>query len=319
MNDALTESLNHPAGRLAEILLKRLVSNTGGPELAEPLRLRLDALVQATGKFGRLARVRLASEVALLFERAPAWTEQNIVPLFNWSSRDAADAWSARRYANYIGSPKLFGLTKGPFLELLRKPDLSEDDLRTYAGWLAAIEIANQSGKTAYPITAIEARSALRQAGAKSLPNVAHRLAVEMASAKPDAKVETWNTVVGPAFQAIWPIDIDLQTPAATFSLVHILRGAGAAFPQAAKVIIPFIRSEDPRNHTSVYSLSQAEDILFSTSPESVLDLAAALVGEASAGSVYGLDAILKRVRHYAPEFANSKKFQKLISLSQTY
>jgi hypothetical protein len=83
--------------------------------------------------------------------------------------------WSARRYSNYIGSPDLFRLTKESFLAIFRRPDVPDEELSTFADWLAAIVLANQAHDAGYPLTASEARSALRQAGARSLTDVARR------------------------------------------------------------------------------------------------------------------------------------------------
>ena len=128
-DDVLTASLNHPSGRLADILLRRLTKGPEGHELPEALRARLDKLVSAAGVFGHLARVRLAAEVSLLFEHAPQWTEQDILSLFDWSLPDTGAAWSARKYANYIGSPRLFLLTKRSFLALFGRVEIADEDL----------------------------------------------------------------------------------------------------------------------------------------------------------------------------------------------
>jgi hypothetical protein len=316
MNDILTASLNHPSGYLAGVLLKKLTKGSDDRELPEPLCARLDKLISASGNFGRLARVRLAAEVSFLFEHAPEWTKEKIIPLFDWSSPDAASAWSARMYANYIGSPELIGLTKQPFLELFGRADVSDEELRIFADWLAGIMIANQSDGADYPITPAEARSALRQAGVRSLSSVGHRLAIEMERAKPDEKISKWRSVVRPLFQSIWPLDIELHTSASTFKLVQILRASGAAFPEAAEVIIPFIRPDEPQNHTSLYSISEADDVLYSSSPERMLDLVTAVVAETSARSAYGLGKVLERIREHAPQLADTKKFQKLLGFA---
>jgi hypothetical protein len=165
----------------------------------------------------------------------------------------------------------------------------------------------------------MEARSALRQVGVKGLSSVGHRLAVEMEKAKAEEKTEKWRSVVGPVFQSIWPLDVELQTPASTFKLVQILRGSGKAFPEAAGVIIPFIRPEDPQRHTSVYSISEAPDILYSSSPERMLDLISAVVGDAPTRSISGLSKALDRVRVHDPKLADTKKFQKLVSIASMH
>lgn len=143
-----------------------------------------------------------------------------------------------------------------------------------------------------------------------------HRLAIEMKKAKPEEKISKWQSVVGPVFQSIWPLDIELQTSSSTLQLVQILRASGNAFPEATDVIIPFIRPEDPRRHTSVYSISKADDVLYSSSPERMLDLLAAVVGDAPARSGYGLANALDRVRACAPQLADTRKFQKLLSFA---
>jgi hypothetical protein len=66
----------------------------------------------------------------------------------------------------------------------------------------------------------------------------------------------------------------------------------------------------------SVFSISTADDIVYASSPEQVLDLALAVVGDAPARSVYGLMTVLDRIRQHAPHLANTKKFQRLVSLA---
>jgi hypothetical protein len=314
MRDALTDALNAPAGRLAEVLLQKLTKSDSDSELPPELVQRFDRLIDAPGRQGFLARIRLAAEVSMLFERAPVWTRTKIVPLFDWTCRDAAEAWAARKFANYIGSPELFGLTKQPFLEMFARHDVTAEDLRIFAEWLTAIFIANQQCNDRYPLAANEARTALRHAGEKALPSVGHRLAIEMERAKPEEKITQWRKVVGPVFEAIWPLDIELQTSASTFKLTQILRAAGDAFPEAADVIIPFIRPDDQRTDTTVFSIAEAPEALYASAPGKMLDLLAAVVGDAAPGKVYSLDKPLERIRTLDPSLTQTRKFQKLLS-----
>ena len=313
-DDLATASLNHPAGRLAEVLLQKIGSVPVGGVSATALQ-RLQNLLNVPGTFGRLVRVRLAAWTAFLFERAPDWTKEHIVPLFEWSSADATAMWSARKYANYIGSPTLFQLTKRPLLQLFARPDASPEDLRVFSDWLVAVAIANQSDNAGYPITSIEIRSALRHAAAQTLPSVGHRLALEMERAAPSDKTTRWRKVIGPVFQSIWPLDVDLQSPSNTFKLVQLLRASGDAFPEAAEMIIPFVRPEGEDGHTSVYSISEADEVMYSSSPERLLDLLAAVVGEERTRKVFGIGKALDRLRRHAPQLASSPKLQRLLAI----
>jgi hypothetical protein len=277
------------------------------------VRARLDRLIDLPGKSGLLARARLAADLPFLFDRAPRWTTERFLPLFDWSSPGAGDLWSARKYSNYIGPPALFGLLKQPLLALFERSDTPEEDLRTFSEWLATILIANRADGAGYPLLGTEARAALRHAGAVALPSVGHRLAVEMQRATPAQKLAQWRDVVGPVFQAIWPLDVELQTPATTFKLVQILRATGDAFPEAAEIILPFIQAEDSRTQSTIFSISDAPDELFRLAPSKMLDVAAAVVGEALPGSVYGLGKTLSRLQTIDPSLAETRKFQKLL------
>jgi hypothetical protein len=290
MSDVFTDALNAPAGRLAEVVLGKI---TKGSELTDDVRTRLDRLVDAPGRAGLLARVRLARDVAFLYNHAPNWTTSRIIPLFDWSSPDSASVWSARKYSGYIGSPELFGLLKQSFLQIFGRSDTPPEDLRTFAEWLTAILIANHASEAGYPLLDTEARSALRRAGDTALSSVGHQLAIQMGNATPEEKVKRWRTVVGPVFRAIWPLDV--------------------AFPEAADIIVPFIRPDDPRAHTTVYSIAEASDALFVAAPPKMLDVIAAVVGEAPPGSVYALGKALKRLRAVDPSLADTRKFQKLL------
>lgn len=313
MSDVFNEAVNAPAGRLAEVLIDKIARGDRN-ELSDDLRQRLDRLVDATGRPGLLARVRLAADVPFLFGRAPKWTTCRIVPLFDWSSPEAADVWSARKYSNYIGPPELFGLFKESFLQIFGRRDTPAEDLRVFAEWLVSILIVNQADGAGYPLLATEARAALRRAGVSALPSVAHRLAVEMENASDEQKPTRWRSVVGPVFQGIWPLDVELQTSKTTFELVQILEATGDAFPEAADVITPFIRPDHPREQTTIFSIAQASDTLYRAAPSKMLDIISAVVGEAEPRSVYRLDAALSRLQQIEPKLAETRKFQRLLS-----
>jgi hypothetical protein len=140
-----------------------------------------------------------------------------------------------------------------------------------------------------------------------------------MQGAKSDEKIRRWQTVVGPVFRAIWPLDVELQTAAATFKLVQILLATGDAFPEAADAIIPFIRPDDQPSNSTIFSVARAPDALFDAAPTKMLNMIEAVVGEPPPGSVYALGTALSRLRAIAPALADSRKFQKLLTYSSQH
>lgn len=313
-HDSLTEALGSVTGQLAQVALRMLPRQGNSPELFADVIKRLDRLVDMSGEAGKLARVILAADVSYLFERARKWSTDRIVRLFDWSCSEAGDAWSSRKFSE-IGSPELFGLTKKPFLEMFGRSDVQTDDLEIFAEWLTAIVIANRSRPTdPYPLTGQEARAALRRAGASALSHVAYRLAVETETETPEKRADRWRGTVGPVFEEIWPIDVDLQSNLATFNLTRILLATNAAFPEAADLIIPLIRAEDFRSQTTIFSISEAPEALYALAPRKMLDLVSAVVGDVPAGSVFSLLGALSKIRTAAPDLARTPKFQRLLT-----
>jgi len=308
--DPLTAALNAPAGHLVEVVVRKVPRPQGGGQLSNDVRERADRLCNAVGTFGKLARVRLAVEVSLLYDHAPGWTAARIVPLFNWDSPEASAAWSARKYSRFIGSPELFGLTKKPFLELFARSNVPADDVTTFSEWLVTVLLANQNGES-YPITGTEARLALRRGGTRALPSAAHRLAVEMGGGTAEERGTRWRNIVGPIFQAMWPLDVELQTAATTFKLVQILLATGTAFLEAADVILPFVQPDRPDRGTTVFAIANADQALYSAAPGKVLDLLAAVVGDG--GRAFELEKALNRIKDADARLADTRKFQKLL------
>ncbi|WP_137479419.1 hypothetical protein [Bradyrhizobium elkanii] len=310
--DIFTSALNDPAGNLASVLLKRTPVRKGQDEMDAALRDRYTRLLEPNDYFALLARVRFSAAIAFLFERAPSWTTSHILPSYQWTSSDALAMWSARKYTNHIGSAKLFELIKQPFIELFSRRDVPAEDIRTFSGWLAVILIVNQAGKAHYPLATTEVRSILRTSANATLWSFAHRLAIEMERATSAEKISAWRTIVRPVFERTWPLDAELQTPRATGKLVQLLLATGEAFGEAAPIIIPFIRPEEARSHSSVYSISETKPDLYRVAPAQMLNLLGAVAGDAPHRSLYGMEKALQKLQEAAPELAGMKAFQKL-------
>jgi len=313
MRDVFTDALNAPSGLLAEIMLKKLTKGSGTSELSDDMRKRLERLVGAPGKAGKLARVRLAAEVSYLFERAPTWTKSKILPLFDWASADAADVWESLKYSKYIRSPGLFGLIKKPFLEMFGRSGVTSDELRTFAEWSPRFPSRTDPARMTF--------TRLRRP--RRVPRCGEPVWMRF-RALDTAWLWKWKRrrrsrrrSGGERLSVLsfrrFGRSTSMQSHASTFKLAQILMATGEAFPEAAEVIIPFIRPDDPRSQLTIFSIAEAPKQLYALSPSKMIDLVAAVVGEASPGSVFALSKALSRIRALEPSLANTRKFQRLL------
>ena len=310
-------AINTPVGNLAEAILKKLPSTDVDGGFARVIEPRLDALCGLPGHNGVLARVRLGADLAFLHARAPSWTTAWLVPSFVWTDPLALAMWSARVYSSVVGSPALFGLTKEPFLELFGRVDVPSKLKEDYADWLLIPLFSNQAHEAGYPLTFVEARTALRLAGPGALWQIGHLFAVEMEAAKSDEKLRVWRDIVGPVFRGTWPLDVELRTSRANFKLVQMLRASGQAFPEAVDDVIPFLAKESGQGHvTTIHSLGEADAELYELAPRKLLDLVDAIVGDSDAGSVYGLKKVLDRIVEADATVVGLAKYQRLRQLA---
>jgi hypothetical protein len=79
------------------------------------------------------------------------------------------------------------------------------------------------------------------------------------------------------------------------------------------------VPSDPPDNRSRLPISSSQCDRIYSASPQKLLDLLAAVVGEAPARSVFGLNNALDRLRAHAPGLADTKKFQKLLNAASVH
>ena len=75
-----------------------------------------------------------------------------------------------------------------------------------------------------------------------------------------------------------------------------MLMATGDAFPAAVDAVLPFILQEPTSQGTTVFSLREADQLLYQLAPRKLLDVVEALVGDGEPGSVYGLRQVLKRL-----------------------
>ncbi len=305
-----------PVGEIVDVLLRMITSSEEDATFqeAEP---RLDKILSSAGKGGRVARMRLASELNFLYDRAPAWTTEKLLPGFDWKSPDAADFWAARHYSASIGGAQLFLLTKRGFLELFGHRDMSQDIQNVYAGWLFSILVANRTSNAGYDLSYREARAALRKTNPMVLQALAHDVVARMQQIDVGRKRQYWCDVLGPVFEGLWPMDVEMLSGRLTFKLIQILRASGDAFPFAADAILPFIRPEEREQGTAIYSLGKADDVIFNSAPEKLLNVVAAAAGEKEKGSIYGLRAVLERIAGADPTLVNGRIFQRLLQMAR--
>jgi len=253
--DIISESLNRPGGILAWSLLDSLSAEK--PQRASGLdaefKPRFDLLANAPGRPGLLARVYLVRSLAYLDAIDPAWAEVNLQSRLNWGHPEALSLWRSFAHGG-VGSSRLFNALKPAVLEAFERQDLSDNELEGLMSNLLSVAIWHQRGNAPdYNLTTVEVRRTLTVGPASTRRNVSWNLWRMMGDpedrnskdegadvAVPD-KPTRWQTVVGPIFRDIWPLDARLRSESTSQNLVMMALECGEAFPEAVDAILDVI------------------------------------------------------------------------------
>jgi len=324
--DLVTEALNRPGGVLAWTLFDAL--SEPKPErdsgLGAKLKPRFDRLATASGRVGLLARVYLARSLAYLHAIDPEWTEVNLQPRLEWEHPEALPLW--RSYAHgAIGSARFFNAIKPSALAAFERQGLSDNDLEGIMSNLLSVAIWHQRGEAAdYNLTTAELRRALTVGPKSARQNVSWNFWRLMAKVEdedgaenptaPD-KATRWQTVIGPLFSDIWPLDARLRSKGASRNLVQMALECDAAFPEAVGAILDVIIPYELYRIEHSLRVEDSHGELVRRFPAAFLKLVNALLDPATFPVPHDLGTLLQECIASDPSVANDPAYIRLNGL----
>ncbi len=192
----------------------------------------------------RHGRVLLASRLIALFRVDRPWTEQYLLPRFDW----AADPMEARAaWQGFLRSPRLYRplllAFKPQFLDTAHHYGELGEHGRQFAAFLTYAALGPVDGYTAEEWRA--ALAALPQAG---LQESAQAL-VQALEGAADQREEYWKNRIRPFWQEVWPKSRYLATPGISESLARLCLAAGSEFPAAVIAVLDWLQPSEDQNY----------------------------------------------------------------------
>ena len=225
--DRMTQALNEPAGKLAEIAASRLWMHS--PEvnkgLPEPVRPYFESIGEKQEDV--LARVILIRFLNNLYLIDPEWTNEILItPMKAVETEVGRDLWTAYGYSPHV-SPNLLSAIKHPFFEVLKNYD---DERRTDDNLVSmfmsvCLDLPNELNKT-------EISKVVQNLPEPALVHVAHFLERRLSVAKED-RGTAWREKVHPWLKRYWPTLSAKNTQQTSEALARMILETGDAFPEA--------------------------------------------------------------------------------------
>ena len=273
MNEPVTEAINHPVGHITQALLNLWMKRNpkDNDQLPAEIKPFFTVLCDVRVDRFRHGRVLLSSRLIALIRADRVWTEQYLLPLFNWRNpAEARGAWDGFLWSPRLYQPLLIAF-KAQFLESARHYVDLGDHRQQFATFLTFAALGAPEGYTSE-----EFRSAISALPQDGLEAAAQALAQALEGAA-DQREEYWRSRVQPFWQHIWPKSRDLVTPQIAEALTHLIIAARSEFPAALNAMENWLR---PIEHPDYVVRTLHESGLCNQFPAPALRLLDAVIDE---------------------------------------
>ncbi len=236
-NDPLSAALNSAAGHMAQALIDGVITLFPQPEqkLPDEILGRLTTLSGDTSGPYQLARVILASRLAWLHAKQPAWAETHLLPFFAWDRcPEAPSVWQGFLWQPRI-TPELWPSLKPSFLLAVRHAE-SLGRAAEQIDRIFAFICLDRSDWISHG----EAREILRSVTTKTRARVASVVwkRLEGAEAKADS---LWSDLIAPWLEEAWPKDVALIDSESALYLATAVTYLSSAFRSGVEAIARYL------------------------------------------------------------------------------
>ena len=305
-DETVMHAINHPVGQITEALLIRWHRNPlkEGQGLPDSFKSIFTDLCLTKIEKYRHGRVLLASRVVTLFRVDRKWTEEKLLPLFDWRNEtEACAAW-----VGFLWSPGLYlplwrvdAFRRG-FLDAARHYESLGEHGGQYASVLTIVALDSRD-----TFTGEELRGAIHQLPVSGLECASRKL-VDALQEAGERRDNYWKNRVVPYLRYIWPQTRDKTSSLIEENFGYLCIAARDAFPDALRCLSAWLTRGD--SDLLVRRLHKAN--LCAQFPEESLDFLDKVVDDKRGWSPNNLADCLHSIRGKKSALANDSRFKRL-------
>ncbi|MET4572756.1 hypothetical protein ABIA68_001607 [Stenotrophomonas rhizophila] len=310
IDQPVTEAINHPVGQVTQALLNLWFKRNPGDNdlLPGDLGPIFTALCDVKVDRFRHGRALLGSRLITLFRVDHAWTEQNLLPLFDWSnSAEAKVAWEG-----FLWSPRLYPplleAFKSQFLDTANHYAKLGEHRQQYSAFLTYAALGPTSGYSPEDF-----RCAIAKLPPEGLEESAQAV-VQALEGAADQREDYWRNRVEPFWQHIWPKSRDLATPKVASLLARLIIAARNEFPAALAKVRDWLQPLEYSDHI-VHMLHESQ--LCIRYPFDALSFLSAVVSLEQWAPLQ-LSECLAQMHQAAPEIQGEAAYRRLSEFLRT-
>ncbi|MFT0534025.1 hypothetical protein ACMHYJ_14525 [Castellaniella hirudinis] len=253
----------------------------------------------------------LAAHALSLFRVDKAWSEQYLLPLFDWNycEAEAQAAWEG-----FLWSPRLYrplmAAIKPAFLDTVHHYEQLGKHREQFASFLTFAAL--DPGDT---FSIAQLASAVRALPAEGLRQSAQTLVRALESAG-DQREDYWKNRVLPFWEKIWPKSNDQASGANAESLARLCVAAGGEFPSAMASVGNWLRVAQHPDYV-IHRLKKSG--LAARFPEDALRLLHTILGNQPSWLSSELRGCLDAIGQAAPNLRQDHRFMRADELARRF
>lgn len=315
--DWMSETINAPTGKLAELLYENAVF--GKLEIAKGLpsnwRHYAEALLESEGDSRRYVLTALSYQIRWFYAVDPNWVEAHLISVLKSSCQDDVDAfWSGLFSGTRSHSIALYSRLKQEILSLAKPSSrINKSDFEVLAsillvGWLVVDSSTNERC-----FNSNELRETILGTNEEFKSSLLWQLKGWVKPENDSEELINLPEELVNFLQDVWPLQKSAKTPTISARLCDLAFSCRWNFPKMVEVILPLITPLQRHNH--IYLNIDAEDSVFTKHPAEALALLyAALPSDISAWP-YDSEKVLKKIEETAPQLASDERLVELFRI----
>lgn len=308
LSDVYQKAINLPPGELSQILLKEISAQSEkGMNLDNSLRDLIRSVSTNTAAAGYFGCCVFARNLKFLFTIERQCVIENLVPRI----REKNDAGAGLRGAMLRGeiTPEISSVLKNEILTGVIENGSDEhlaEDVVVNIFCLTLAILKNDGKINEWKMTPNEMKRALQRAGSAIRGAMLATLAEWLSIASKEGE-NAWDQVAVPFFRKIWPKEQEFVSSTFTSHMISLVLAAGQKFPEALKLMRPYIRPYD-QEYVSLHEIENSE--VLEKFPHEALELIWLACGPRSRGGFDELPNIIRKLVEACPNIGTKRRLQ---------
>lgn len=306
-DDPYLYAINSPAGRLSETLLLEIGQrNDSGKEPTATQEGLLRRICEDEGKCGLLGRIVFARNVAFMLSADRKFVEETLTPYMNSAEPEGAVLRAVMLTYGSI-TPDVTQVLADAIKDGIVESTSTDDHASAMAANILrpALAEVQENGEIGWGLSAADVSQLLREASQAIRCGALDVLSSWLCD---DTAAESgWHEMVAPFFKRVWPKEREFLDAALTPHLIDLAVGSGEEFPEALKMLRPYI-SRYYQGHGSLHGIQSSDAP--ERFPKQTLELLWLVCGPNSRASFFELHKIIDRLIEADPDIETDRRLQ---------